>query len=559
MMRLSILTFLAWIVAVFVSLVAWGIGLNALGTTLQDMRPYQINLPEGWVRHPEDTWKCPYAIVSSAYIVGESYWLYPCLYERQNNVEDTELFAVRVSPATGQMDWLWRIPGEFDSSLAINISDPIFDHAVFVPNADGRLFLYANKRDIDAPTDKPEQHSHLLYPDGRVEVVPLSAGEYQTLRGAAWVEDAIQVVSVSRQDDVAETKYGPATLSSWSAATGTSSKVVPQPEGCANCRLQIAYRLETGWRLIYADMEQIEIANSDRPGIATYDSLPLTALYMTDETGARLPLELPTNRIDEPDSDTLIWFPNLFDSSLANVSYPLNETESLRVGAVPYYFTGDGWALTATPPQPLLDAFSAGRLLFMEQSPRQFQTGTPIGSWSTTYVSQRLEGMAIAHLNGQWVGYRYQEPLLSFATESQPQARHVGIGGWRLMFDRDDMYIIPQADGGYWLATVGALSGGLDNTEFYLDIGPNLERRNTPNIIERIAWRFGDYAINPSRLWVRLTAFLLPLIGLPLLLIGGLVLRRRVVRRWVSVLLVIYIVLLILTQQSLRDFFGIRF
>lgn len=559
MMRLSILTVLVWMTAVIVSLVAWGIGLNALGTTLQDMRPYQINLPEGWVRHPEDTWNCPYANVSSAYIVGESYWLYPCLYERQNNVEDRELFAVRVSPATGQMDWLWRIPGEFDSSLAINISDPIFDHAVFVPNADGRLFLYANKRDIDAPTDKPQQHSHLLYPDGRVEVLPMLEGEYQTLRGAAWVKDAIQIVSIPRQDDVIGTTiYDPATLSSWSAAAGASSKVLPQPKGCANCRLQIAYRLETGWRLIYADMDQIEIVRDNSYNIDTYP-LPLSALYLTDETGTRLPLDLPTNRVNQPDSDTLLWFPNLFDGSISNVAHPWNDPDSLRLGAVPYYFNGDSWALTAIPPQPVLDAFSAGRLLFMQQSSQQFQTGTPIGSWSTTYVSRRLEGMAIAHLNGQWVGYRYQEPLLSFATESQPQARQVGIGGWRLMFDRDDMYIIPQADGGYWLATVGALSGGLDNTEFYLDIGPNLERRNTPNIIERILWRFDDYATNPTRYVQRLVAFLLPLIGLPLLLIGGLVMRRRVVRWWVIVPLVIYIVLLILTQQSLRDFLGIRF
>lgn len=559
-MRLSILTVLVWMTAVIVSLVAWGIGLNALGTTLQDMRPYQINLPEGWVRHPEDTWNCPYANVSSAYIVGESYWLYPCLYERQNNVEDRELFAVRVSPATGQMDWLWRIPGEFDSSLAINISDPIFDHAVFVPNADGSLFLYANKRDIDAPTDKPQQHSHLLYPDGRVEILPLLEGKYQTLRGAAWVKDAIQIVSIPRQDDVVGTTiYEPATLSSSSAAAGTSSKVLPQPKGCANCRLQIAYWLEAGWRFIYADIAQLEITNSGRPGSQSYSSLPLTALYMTDETGAALPLALPTNRLNEPESDSLIWFPNLFDSSIANVAYQWNDPDSLRLGAVPYYFNGDSWALTAAPPQPVLDAFSAGRLLFMEPRPQQFQTGMPIGSWSTTYVSQRLEGMAIAHLNGQWVGYRYQEPLLSFATESQPQARQVGIGGWRLMLDRGDMYIIPQADGGYWLATVGALSGGLDNTEFYLDIGPNLERRNMPNIIERILWRFDDYATNPTRYVQRLVAFLLPLIGLPLLLIGGLVMRRRVVRWWVIVPLVIYIVLLILTQQSLRDFLGIRF
>lgn len=553
-MRLSILTVLVWMTAIIVSLEAWGIAVNAFGTTLQDMRPYQINLPEGWVRHPEDTWDCLYTTLSPAYIVGESYWRYPCFYWHQGNPEDGELFAVRFSPTTGQMDWLWQIPGDFASPR--NLSDLFVDNAVFVPNVDGSLFLYGNKRNNDAPlTDKPQQHSHLLYPDGRVEVLPMLEGEYQTLRGAAWVEDAIQVVSVSRQDDVAETKYGPATLSSWSAATGTSSKVVPQPEGCANCRLQIAFRLEAGWRLIYADMEQIEIANTDSPGIAIYDSLPLTALYMTDETGARLTLELPTNRIDEPGSDTLIWFPNLFDSSLANVSYPLNETESLRVGAVPYYFTGDGWALTATPPQPLLDALGAGRQLWMQEFPQQFQVGRPIGSWAVIYESQRLESLAITHLNGQWAGYHYQEPVLSFATEAQPQLRPVGIGGWRLMFGIH-FYIIPQTDGGYWLTTVNSRGLGKQKREYFMDIGTNLERRDRPSVIERIVWRLSDYE---TRYGETLIALLLPLIGLPVLLIGGLVMRRRVVRWWMIVPLVIYIVLLILTQQSLRDFFGIRF
>lgn len=532
-----VINLLIWLAAIGMGIWAWVQGAQALQANPPPMRSLVVLGADGQPLPGGSDISCAFG---TAFIEGETVWRYPCLLSVPSGRQSTE---TQVAAQLRFADGVIQASEPFTQPTSDGYwpDQPI---QAFARHADGRIFLHSDW--VNRIDDASSQNFDILYPDWHVEALsaPTEALSAPTealvdTRGAAWVGDSVQLVTLPSRSWEAARELAP-TRYTYSPDGGWSAQAVTLPEVCtaadANCRLQLAYYAADSWRLLYLDLPAGVTYLPSNPQPPEFLELSLTAAVLADDAGNTLPLALESNRVGEAGSETLVAVQNLFDQSVANLpNTPLNGY-FLAFDAMPYTFTAGSWQPVPAPPAVLtdptfettVDGFFIAYTHVVQQLPAS-SSGT---GWQVEFVDFGNRDQRDRRL--QWVDERWllfrnpayelsvedaNAPTLPLDIDSLESSQVDGLAPAAIF---GSYIVVPAADGGYWL------NEWLRSD--YLRLTPDLQRADLPTPLERIMWHLGNMrgTVMGGR-WPSITTAAV-LIGLPLLILLLLVFRQRVLR-----------------------------
>ncbi len=454
--RQNAITVMVFLVAFVICGIAWMRFFSVVAANPSPVRYVDYVTPEGVIAPFRQDCAGP------SVIENDAVWRF-CEYAPEAAAGAGELWGLaRFDLVAGTAQMLWPLPEAADAQLLALGKSPQGDLAV--------------------AWGAPDLHAvYLILLEGGV--VPLGVPEDApgTIVGMAWIGDVLEIVAGDAES---------VTVYVNESGVWQGTRAIERPPACADaetvCTLQIAHRVDAGWRSVYA------IAPRAIQDQADADVSIVAAL----EDGTPEPVdtirlaELDPSQYTLDERGDLVTFGALFDRSPGNVV-----NWSLR--AAPFVLHGGTWERVAAPQIDARFYFSDYAL---DDGGLRWIPGThaPQRSWQVDqWVTLRSSGddIFLAELNG---------------ARGDPLARNA-VFSWQRGADID---VLPASDGGYWvLGPHGA----------YVKATADYARADGLNVVERVVrtfenfGRLDDVSVEFYREWrvLKMAAFPLVLLSLP--------------------------------------------
>jgi hypothetical protein len=486
--------------------------------------------------------------ISATFVQGTTVWRLPCESEGS-----TRPSLLRLDLQQGQAD-IYTLPEAYADFAMLGNND-LYGAAFAPDDTNENIFFYLDRPTSGVPVEQTVAFTLFNTAAGEFTALPQPTESRLTVRGLDWMESRPELIAEDAEDMLRAPTHFAYVDGSWEAAP------VTLPEGCEQCLLQVAYREDDAWRLLWLNAPQEPNTAADGPFLTlTPQDFPLERVLLSDLDGNLLPFDLPDNRPGEPRNDGLIEvFSSVFDPAVGNVYRDTQsviqviqylESDQPPSGYRHYVYENGMWQLAHLPDSdsfPIEDESSIQPYFLNYGDPQSIpDTGTPTiyNAWTELDGSDML---LTTFGSDDWIltGSKEDESSGARAFHIQtnngvnPRAADAGQG---LFPELSERFVISDLEGGYFI-------GSLFNFA-YLHVDAEANRINPPNVVEHLIRRL---TTPPAGTDAR-NAALIVMIGLPILVLMALALRRRLNDWPWAVVPLIFLALLTLNQSAFASF-----